>query len=76
MKKQLVLAVSTAAFIFSNSAIAGHHGNKKYDKRLYVVPEISGIWSDADRQTSRTNYGLGLGVGKAISENYNVELNP
>lgn len=64
-------AISLLGALASTSAVAE---NNNYDKRFYVAPAVSYIWSDEDRQTSRNNYGLSLGFGKAVSEHFNVEL--
>ena len=55
---------------FSKAAIA----KEDFDNRLYVAPMASYIWTDEDRFSSRNNYGLALGVGKALNKNINLEL--
>lgn len=68
--KQLILAASLLGATFSNAAIA----KEAFDNRLYVAPAVSYIWTDEDRNSSRNDYGLSLGLGKALSENFNLEL--
>ncbi|MFT6219481.1 MAG: OOP family OmpA-OmpF porin [Myxococcota bacterium] len=69
--KQLLVAISLLVTFASKASLAENHN---YDKRFYVAPAISHVWADADRKTSRNNYGASLGLGKALSENFNVEL--
>lgn len=70
MKKQLIITTALLGMTVSNAALA----NENYDKRWYIAPSGSFVWSDDDRQTSRNDYGVNLAVGKAVSEHFNVEL--
>ncbi|MFT6219480.1 MAG: OOP family OmpA-OmpF porin [Myxococcota bacterium] len=69
--KQLLVAISLLGSLGSNASLADNHN---YDKRFYVAPSISYVWTDEDRQTSRNEYGASVGLGKAVSEHFNVEL--
>ena len=72
--KQLIFAAYLPMALlgagFSKAAIA----KEDFDNRLYVAPMASYIWTDEDRFSSRNNYGLALGVGKALNKNINLEL--
>lgn len=70
MKKQLIITTALLGIASSNVALA----NENYDKRWYIAPSGSFVWTDEDRQTSRNDYGVNLAVGKAICEHFNVEL--
>jgi hypothetical protein len=47
--KQLFVAISLLGALASNAALA----DAKYDKRFYVSPAASYVWTDSDRETSR-----------------------
>lgn len=67
---KLILGASLLAIATSKAAIA----QDNLDKRWYLAPSVAYIWTDEDRLTSRNDYGVYLGVGKAISKEFNVEL--
>ena len=68
--KKLILTISLLGIAFGKVS----HAKDLVDNRWYIAPSLSYVWADEDRQTSRNNYGLGLGVGKALNEKFNVEL--
>ncbi|MES2677135.1 MAG: OmpA family protein [Pseudomonadota bacterium] len=68
--KNLILAILFLGFGFAKAAAA----KDALDNRWYVAPSVSYLWNDADRQTARDAYGLTVGVGKALDENFNLEL--
>lgn len=69
--KKITLALTTLSLtFFANSSFA----KKSYDDRLYIAPSLSYLWLDDDRLTSRSGHGVNLGLGKAVSQNTNLEL--
>jgi OOP family OmpA-OmpF porin len=68
--KQFLVAISILGILASKAALADNN----YDKRFYVAPAVSHVWTDADRQTSRNEYGASIGFGKAVSKYFNIEL--
>jgi OOP family OmpA-OmpF porin len=68
--KTLIALCAILGLSFAQNAIA----KESFDERVYITPHASYLWLDDDRVTSRNDYGLGIGVGKAISEDFNLEL--
>ncbi|MFT6105959.1 MAG: OOP family OmpA-OmpF porin [Rickettsiales bacterium] len=68
--KQLLVAISILGALASKAALADNN----YDKRFYVAPAFSYVWTDSDRETSRNEYGASVAIGKAVSKHFNVEL--
>ncbi len=67
--KKIITLVALCAVSLGKEAIA-----KEFDNRFYVAPSASYLWLDEDRFTSRSGYGVNLALGKAISEDFNLEL--
>lgn len=71
MKNKTIIALATLASVtLANESFA----KKSYDDRLYIAPTASYLWLDDDRLSSRSGHGFSLGLGKAISENTNLEV--
>ena len=65
----LPAACIVAALIASGTATA-----KEQEGQNYVVPMATGVWVDDDRVLD-DEIGFHLGIGRAVSETWNVELN-
>ncbi len=68
--KNLILAISLLGIGFAKAAIA----EDNLDSRVYVAPSLSYVWADSDRQSSRSANGFSLAVGKALDQDFNLEL--
>ena len=62
----------------SCTVVASHALAAELDTRLYLTPSVNYTVTDSDwyhKQGIDNDFGFGLGVGKAISQNWNLELN-
>ncbi|HZF16449.1 MAG TPA: OmpA family protein [Steroidobacteraceae bacterium] len=69
-KSTLVLAATLGAVFAGTAARADADDVGKW----YLNPMIQGVWVDDDRNAD-DNWGGQIGIGKALSEDWNVELN-
>ncbi|HUW28877.1 MAG TPA: OmpA family protein [Sulfuriferula sp.] len=62
----------------SCAVLAGQALAAELDTRLYLTPSVNFTVTDSDwynKQGIDNDFGFGLGVGKAISQSWNLELN-
>lgn len=62
----------------SCTVVASHALAAELDTRLYLTPSVNYTVTDSDWLNKKgidNDFGFGLGVGKAISQNWNLELN-
>lgn len=62
----------------SCTIVAGQALAAELDTRLYLTPSVNFAVTDSDwyhKQGIDNDFGFGLGVGKAISQSWNLELN-
>ncbi len=69
MKNNLIINVLAMVSLFATYA---HASAGEADERWYIAPAFSYLASDSDRYT-KDGYGLKLGIGKAISDNWDLE---
>ena len=65
--------VALSCTVVASQALAA-----ELDTRLYLTPSVNFAVTDSDwyhKQGIDNDFGFGLGVGKAISQNWNLELN-
>ena len=69
MKKTFLSLVSLSVLANTPS-----YAKANYDDRYYISPAISYLRLDEDRNSSRHGKGLSIGLGKAITQNINLEI--
>ncbi len=70
--------ITRTLMALSCTVVAGHALAADLDTRLYLTPSINFTTTDSDwyhKQGIDNDFGFGLGVGKAISQSWNLELN-
>ncbi len=71
------LTIRTLAAL-SCAVVAGQALAAELDTRLYLTPSVNFTVTDSDwyhKQGMDNDFGFGLGVGKAINQSWNLELN-
>jgi OOP family OmpA-OmpF porin len=70
--------ITRTLMALSCTVVAGHALAAELDTRLYLTPSVNFTVTDSDwyhKQGIDNDFGFGLGVGKAISQSWNLELN-
>lgn len=71
MKIKMIILAGVCAVLVGATAV---RGEVPVDKRWYITPGVDYIFADSDR-SSDDDPGFRLGIGKAISRTWNIELN-
>lgn len=73
-KKPNVRKILVSGLAVSTIALASHAHAADLDDRWYIAPALSYIKPDKDRDADNS-LGLQLGIGKPVSESWNIEAN-
>jgi OOP family OmpA-OmpF porin len=68
--KKILPALFASSILFTSQA----YSKTNYDSRYYLSPAISYLQLDNDRDSSKNGKGISIGLGKAVSQNVNLEI--
>jgi OOP family OmpA-OmpF porin len=66
--------LTLAAFAACGIAVSSQASAAGLDTRLYVTPSANYTWTDSQLH-AKDDFGYGIGIGKAVNETVNLELN-